>query len=155
MVQRPLIILFAINVAFPLLKLAIELTQNGTPSTTNQWGNFFGLGKASPLLILLMFTTYELITLILDFVALAWMSARFGLRSRSPVLAFALCLGLLFVPRWLMFCVPSALIAAILLELNRKVVSGNVRRWMSGESQSTVTSPVPPTLPLPSTPPGS
>jgi hypothetical protein len=62
----------------------------------------------------LVWPFYLAVGVVVDVVALGWLSARFGVRSKGPMAAFGKTLGLLYLPR-LIPCIPDLLSAAVIL----------------------------------------
>lgn len=73
-----------------------------------------GWGRTLDALASLVMPGYVIASVIMDFVALAWLSLKFGLRSASPVVALGKCFAVLMLPR-LLFCVPDLLISALVM----------------------------------------
>ncbi len=83
----------------------------------------FGLGA-------LIWPLYLVACLVVDLVALGWLSARFGVRSSSPMAAFGRALGLLFLPR-IIPCLPDLLSAGVILIWARGYLGGSYRSGLS------------------------
>jgi len=73
-----------------------------------------GWGRSMDALASLVMPGYVIASVLMDFVALAWLSLKFGLRGASPVVGLGKCLAVLLLPR-LLFCVPDLLISALVM----------------------------------------
>lgn len=111
LVQRPLVVLVA---AF-----GVSSVLGGVFNATG------GVGRTVSGLGHLVLPAYVVACLVVDLVALAWLSARFGLRSGSPALAFGWTMGLLLVPR-VLICVPDLLSAAVILAWAQGSIARNL-----------------------------
>lgn len=69
-------------------------------------------------------------SLVLDLVALGWLSVRFGVRSTSPMAALGKALATLFLPR-LIFCVPDLVSAGIVLSWARGYLGRSYPRGLT------------------------
>lgn len=100
LVEKPFYLLVIAQVATSLLAALV----NGSGT----WARSFDALGA------LLLPGYLIASVVMDFVALAWLSLKFGLRSASPVVALGKSLAVLFLPR-LLFCVPDLLISALVM----------------------------------------
>jgi len=82
-----------------------------------------------------MFNGYTIACQIADLTALAWVSARLGLRTGRPLPAFGLCLALVFLLRLPFFCVPNLLFSLFLVAWGRQGFAQDIRGWISGNRQ--------------------
>jgi len=123
LVQRPLITLVSINFLIPILREILTDTATSNHSVE--------------LSVALALNGYTLLCLWADIAALGWLSARFGMRSRGAVPAFALCLATVFLPRLFLFCVPDLLLSFLVLVWARRQVDGHVRNWITGNLRPT------------------
>lgn len=115
-VQAPLLTLLAVQ----FLASAIRQWKGNLPSEFGQipW---------------VMINGYTVATQIADLVALAWVSARFGLKSKGPLPAFGLCLATVFLLRLPFFCVPDLLFSVLLMAWARQGVAQSIRGWITGD----------------------
>jgi ABC-type transport system involved in multi-copper enzyme maturation permease subunit len=136
LVQLPLALLVAANLVLPLLHAMTDAGSAGVE---------FVIFPGLPL------NLYGVGTLIVDLMALAWLSARFSLRSKGPMSAFGLVIALLFVPRLLLFCLPDLIVGFVLLQWARNSVTGKVREFITGDRRPTTPAAFRPGWPVPGT----
>lgn len=90
--------------------------------------------------ISVMINGYTVATQIADLVALAWVSARFGLKAKGPLQAFGLCLATVFLLRLPFFCVPDLLFSVLLMAWARQGVAQSIRGWITGDRLPSISS---------------
>jgi hypothetical protein len=83
--------------------------------------------------ISVMINGYTVATQIADLVALAWVSARFGLKAKGPLPAFGLCLAMVFLLRLPFVCIPDLLFSVLLMAWARQGVAQSIRGWITGD----------------------
>lgn len=154
-IQGPLLALFGLQ----LFTLGVQALGNAGPSAEFSRAMASGFfGTSSSVLMIVGLLGFQYLTLALDFLALGWLSARFGLRSPNRVQAFGVTVALVFLPRTIVFCLPNVLSSTLLIAWGHHSVSGKVRRWLTGQPDSRpwdAPPPTPPHLPLPASGSGS
>ncbi len=111
----------------PLLTLlAVQFLTSGIRHLS---GNHPDFGQISWVMI----NGYTVATQIADLVALAWVSARFGLKSKGALPAFGLCLAVVFLLRLPFICVPDLLFSVLLMAWARQGVAQSIRGWITGD----------------------
>lgn len=109
-----------------LTLLAVQFLTSGIRQLS---GNHQDFGQVSWVII----NGYTVASQIADLVALAWVSARFGLKSKGPLQAFGLCLAVVFLLRLPFFCVPDLLFSLLLMAWARQGVAQSIRGWITGD----------------------
>jgi hypothetical protein len=150
---------FLALVGLQLFALGVRALGNAGPHSEFSRALASGpLGHRADFLMIVGLLGFQFLGLALDFLALGWLSARFGLRSPTRVQAFGITLALVFLPRTIVFCFPNALSSILLIAWGHHSVSGKVRRWLTGQPDPRpwdTPPPAPPLLPLPASGPES
>lgn len=88
----------------------------------------------------LFFHFYTVVCQFADLVALAWVSARFGLKSKGSLPAFGLCLATVFLLRLPFFCIPDLLFSVLIMGWARRGVAQSIRGWITGDQLPPISS---------------
>ncbi|HRI14431.1 MAG TPA: hypothetical protein PLX89_15660 [Verrucomicrobiota bacterium] len=121
LVQGPLVTLAVLHVVITMARVFIE----GTEYSHRVFAS----------VVSLVVVAYQVSCLVTDLVASGWLTARFGLRSRSAVQALGMCFVVLFLPRLVLLCVPNLLISAVALTWARSSLVHNIREWITGDRE--------------------